>query len=299
VTMYGVWRKFRTGSPQLSAGSEGRSTKTALPRMSSALVINDTLAVNYDCVGTVPAIESPQYSFVAPTLADSSAGDHAVTEFVVTAHTVKPSAFFISFPDSGYSIDNLPPLAPVMAGFWPGPDSSWTIHWQPASEQAHDFMNYVIYRSTVSDFIPDEATKLADVHDTIYVDADVHDGSAYYYAITARDLAGNESAPATVSVLVNTLASGEGLPTECVLLQNYPNPFNPLTIVDYRLSIRGKVRLSVFDLLGREVAVLRDEEMPAGRYSVEWNASGISSGVYLYRLQAGGVVQTRRMVLLR
>jgi hypothetical protein len=88
-------------------------------------------------------------------------------------------------------------------------------------------------------------------------------------------------------------------PTAFRLGQNYPNPFNPSTIIHYQLSMDNYVSLVVYDLLGREVAVLVNEEKPAGSYSVTFDASGLSSGVYLYRLSAGEFVRTRKMVLVR
>jgi subtilisin-like proprotein convertase family protein len=89
------------------------------------------------------------------------------------------------------------------------------------------------------------------------------------------------------------------LPEQPRLLQNYPNPFNPRTVVRYQLSVASPVRLAVYDLLGREVAVLVDERKDAGSYNVSFDASGLASGVYFYRIQAGDFIQTRRMILLK
>jgi glucuronoarabinoxylan endo-1,4-beta-xylanase len=81
--------------------------------------------------------------------------------------------------------------------------------------------------------------------------------------------------------------------------QNYPNPFNPTTVVKYQLPVAGDVRLGVYDLLGREVAVLVNERKMAGTYEVRFDASGLSSGVYVYRLTSGVIAQSRRMVVLK
>ncbi len=83
------------------------------------------------------------------------------------------------------------------------------------------------------------------------------------------------------------------------LTQNYPNPFNPSTRIVYQIPDAGNVSLKVYDLLGNEVAVLADEYKPAGRYETEFGARNLSSGVYLYRLQAGSFIQTRKMILLK
>jgi hypothetical protein len=105
-----------------------------------------------------------------------------------------------------------------------------------------------------------------------------------------------------------------GLPSKCALQQNYPNPFNPTTNIRYSVGVIGlpagqaggqwpvtgsHVRIAVYDLLGRELAVLLDGQKPAGTYQVEFDGCRLSSGVYFYRLTAGDYVETKRMMLLR
>jgi hypothetical protein len=89
------------------------------------------------------------------------------------------------------------------------------------------------------------------------------------------------------------------LPHDFSLFQNYPNPFNPGTTITYELPRTSHVTLSVYDVLGREVATLLNEEKSAGAYTVQWDASGVSSGVYFYRLKAGDFNQTKRMMIVR
>ena len=84
-----------------------------------------------------------------------------------------------------------------------------------------------------------------------------------------------------------------------MLSQNFPNPFNPSTAIRYSLPGRSHVTLTVFNTLGQQVAQLVDGEVDAGYHEVKFDASGLSSGVYLYRMQAGGFVATRRLVQLR
>jgi len=90
-----------------------------------------------------------------------------------------------------------------------------------------------------------------------------------------------------------------GLPREIRLEQNYPNPFNPTTVIRYQLPAGGDVRLSVSDLLGREVAVLVNETKAAGSYDVRFDGKKLSSGVYLCRLTAGQYAGTRKMILVK
>ncbi|MBK9096606.1 MAG: T9SS type A sorting domain-containing protein [bacterium] len=89
------------------------------------------------------------------------------------------------------------------------------------------------------------------------------------------------------------------IPDTYVLYQSYPNPFNPTTTIKYSLPNSDVVSLKVFDILGREVAVLVNEYKPSGTYAAEFNASEFASGVYFYRLQSGNFVQTKKMVLIK
>jgi hypothetical protein len=83
------------------------------------------------------------------------------------------------------------------------------------------------------------------------------------------------------------------------LSQNYPNPFNPTTQIKFSVPRESQVTLKVYDILGNEIATLVNEKRPQGYYEVEFSAAGLSSGVYLYRLQAGSFIQTKKMILLK
>ncbi|QOJ30418.1 MAG: T9SS type A sorting domain-containing protein [Ignavibacteriales bacterium] len=83
------------------------------------------------------------------------------------------------------------------------------------------------------------------------------------------------------------------------LAQNYPNPFNPATTIKYSIQKAGLVTLRVYDMLGREVATLVDQEQNAGVYSVQFNASGLASGIYLYKLESGSFTKTNKLMLIK
>jgi hypothetical protein len=88
-------------------------------------------------------------------------------------------------------------------------------------------------------------------------------------------------------------------PVEFALEQNYPNPFNPKTKINYSIPEAGNVELKVYDILGNEVADLVNQEMVPGNYTANFNASALASGVYIYRLQTGSLVQTRKMIFMK
>ncbi len=88
-------------------------------------------------------------------------------------------------------------------------------------------------------------------------------------------------------------------PADFALEQNYPNPFNPTTVIAYQLPVASEVSLKVYDMLGRQVATLVNQRQVAGRYQASFNAAGLSSGVYFYRLQASSFTKTMKMMLVK
>jgi hypothetical protein len=93
--------------------------------------------------------------------------------------------------------------------------------------------------------------------------------------------------------------SHNSIPEKYSLEQNYPNPFNPVTKIEFSIAKAGPVRILVYDILGREVASLVNNDMKAGKYSVDFNASDLSSGVYFYRLTSGDFSDVKKMVVLK
>ena len=89
------------------------------------------------------------------------------------------------------------------------------------------------------------------------------------------------------------------LPGSFILSQNYPNPFNPVTRIKYSVPVQSSVKLILYDVLGKEVKTIVNEVKPAGEYIYDLNASGLSSGVYFYKLVADGFIDTKRMILLK
>jgi flagellar assembly factor FliW len=98
---------------------------------------------------------------------------------------------------------------------------------------------------------------------------------------------------------VVTSIKEEYIPIEFSLSQNYPNPFNPTTKIEYSIPKAGLVRLKVYNLLGREVAAIVNQSQAAGKYSVNFNAGLLSSGLYFYKIQVGNYFLIKKMLLMK
>ena len=107
------------------------------------------------------------------------------------------------------------------------------------------------------------------------------------YQITASD------------IVLNSEQIQKLQPEKFILYQNYPNPFNPITSIEYQLPIDSKVSLTVYNILGEQITTLVNEKQSAGVYTLKFDASKLSSGIYIYRLKAGTFTQTKKMILLR
>jgi hypothetical protein len=123
-------------------------------------------------------------------------------------------------------------------------------------------------------------------------------GGTWMYRIMEMDLNGSTYYSETAST---TLLAVESDPVvrAYALEQNFPNPFNPTTTIQYALPATASVNLTVFNVLGQEAATLVNETKPAGTYTVRFDGSGLSSGLYFYRLQAGTFVEMKKLILLR
>lgn len=140
--------------------------------------------------------------------------------------------------------------------------------------------------------------------------ADYYDSEYRIYA-EVFDQSGNSTIDSMDVYFKNGISSVDGkiFPDEFILYQNYPNPFNPATNIQYAIGSRQFVTLKVYDVLGNEIAILVNEEKPAGSYEVKFSAIGglnsdgdtysLSSGIYFYRISAGSLTQVRKMMLLR
>lgn len=129
-----------------------------------------------------------------------------------------------------------------------------------------------------------------------------------YFGIKAGCGWGGETLEVTIDdvSLVELADSGtrvenesSGTPYEFVLCQNYPNPFNPSTIITYTIAKSGNVRLTVYDVLGREIESLVNRIQQPGQYTVQWSPEGLANGVYVYKLESGGFVDVKKLLYIK
>jgi hypothetical protein len=291
VTHYVVWR--RVDDDAAIAGrtvlpwDRWRTSEKAAPAL---LAANGEV---WEPVGPqVPAMMWQEYASVVPTIIDGTAAGFSV--FFVSSHTASPQDFRSSYPDSGYSEDNLAPLPPVgVAKMDVG--EGVEVDWQPNEEE--DLHSYRIYRSTVRDFAPRLDLLVGETGGPSWSSTE---GAGQFYRVTAVDFTGNESE----AVLAGGISPAGQVPARGVTLhQNVPNPFNPSTKLAFEMGRPGSARLAIYDVSGRLVRTLVDRHLGEGRHEFRWDGRdgqgrGTSAGVYLYRLTTPDGDLTRRMVLV-
>ncbi len=142
-----------------------------------------------------------------------------------------------------------------------------------------------------------------------YIDGDVNDATIWYNLSlihTQQLIAAGVIPLSTPNIMYkpDSVQQNGSLPGEFALSQNRPNPFNPVTTINYTVPVPGRISVEVFNLLGRKVRTLVNDTKSAGSYRIEWNGRDdadqpVSSGVYFYRLKAGDIVQTKKMLLIK
>jgi len=188
-------------------------------------------------------------------------------------------------------------------------DNGITLHWITESEINN--LGFILDRRTptidwieIASFVTDtELQGQGSVsHQTIYTYSDntVTDDETYDYRIADVDYDGNKEYHSLQLMGI----SPASLPITYVLHQNYPNPFNPITTLSYDLPEDALVNITIYDMMGRQVKTLINDQQTAGYRSVQWNGTNnigqpVSAGLYLYTIQAGDYSQTRKMVLLK
>ncbi len=271
IGSYWLWRQVpaTTAARAVSAGARWRAPgddATALATRGTRVFTDDPTAPQYawEFLAAPPANSHPGYSYVASTLVDSTAGHNPCVVFMVEAHAAGNAAFWASAVDSGYSVDNLAPAVPTpfygsySAG---GTQMTWGANGEP------DLAGYRLYRGLGTDWAPGPVNLIATLTSTGYTDPA---RSPYAYNLTATDVHGNESAPATLIPSGTTDVSGH-VPAALELALGGTNPSRGGAMIRLGVPRAGGVRLGIFDAQGRQVRAVADRTFEPGRYTLAWD----------------------------
>ena len=304
VKQYGVWRMddspVSKSIPTVNSFDEIANTLKEIKAGDRFKIAGEV----WTFVGWSPVSGLDKYSLIVPTLFDSTITTGMYwSKFKVSGHSSDFSLQVWSNVDSGYSIDNLVPHAPLAFSAKGGP-LTVQLSWEPPPDP--DVNYYAIYRGTTPDFDYESIPPIATTTETFYNDSDLGNESLFYYFLRAYDFSGNKGKTTSLVVEWLDVKDNKELPVEFALYQNYPNPFNPSTVIRYELPVESKITIRVYNLLGQIIATIADGVEHAGYGSIEWNPSNITSGLYYYRFDAVGVndpsnnfSQMRRMIFLK
>jgi hypothetical protein len=309
VTSYWIWRDVPTSLAEArvargahwvdDAASAAATTRSARPGMlyrRGATTASTAYAWEY--VDSQPANTFPQYSYVASTTSDSMPGQVRYTRFMVEALDVGGLAFWDSAPDSGYSVDNLPPAvpSPFTAHYQSGVTA---LAWGPNHEG--DLAGYRLYRGATAGFVPGPSNRISNQPNPGYSDV-APTGS--WYKLSAYDIHGNESGYAVLGPSGILAVDGPGLPTELAL--DVTSAIPSRGPVGLRLALPGSetVRLEIYDASGRRVRELAAGVYGAGFHDLPWDTRddaghALASGLYFARLDTPGRTLTRRIALVK
>jgi hypothetical protein len=287
IDSYTIWRQV-PASAALAAVARGASWvgegSGVTPGVRTALRTTVVGAQIYywELVGSQIAHGFPGYSYTAATTADSVPGSNPYTLFMVETEKSSTGEYWQSDPDSGYSVDNLPPgpPAPVAAAYTSG---ATHLHWGANAEP--DFAIYRVYRGATAGFVPGPGNRIASQPDTGFVDVGA---AGSYYKISAVDIHGNESVFALITP-AGTTGVGPVAPVALTLEGARPNPARGGDLrVSFALPSNAAARLEVFDTSGRRLV---DREV--GSFGAGWHLIDVSEGrrfapgAYWIRLSQG------------
>jgi hypothetical protein len=237
ISSYSIFRGMRpsaaganaiplSSNQYLSMKKEGTLSSNHYLKGPSTQSVTDT--IYWQWIDDVSARKLSNYVYAAPTLADSTPQGIPTEYFMVTSNLYY-SGSWLSAPDSGYSVDNIPPLGPTAVAAQPSGLSSLRITWNPDKVDP-DVAGYEVHRSTSAGFTPSSGTLLASVRDTSYVDGSPVGGSTNYYRIVTVDIHGNRSTPSPQA------ASGTQTSQQVSLIDGWNMVSVPLVVSNYGLG---------------------------------------------------------------
>jgi hypothetical protein len=301
VDLYRLWRQVPVasiGAVRLAAARAfDESANEGEPIGTVRLAASATADYAWELVTTQVANAFPSYSLTVGTVSDSTSGGPANTSYMVEARYSGGGVGWASPPDSGHSVDNLPPATPspftgsVMGG------ASTQLTWGANSES--DLAGYELHRGASVGFVPGPGNLIASTAGTNFLDSgEVGD----FYKLAAVDSHGNRSGYALVTPSGTLDVTGERVPVALALDVVSANPARDGATFRYALPAAGSARLELFDLHGRLVREWVPGERGPGEYLEPWDGrerSGTiaASGVYFVRLRFAGRQLHRRVVL--
>ena len=281
IAKYTVWRRI-----------DALSALTSSTRVAQPMGVLAYPPGSWDFVTEVPARGEASYSTVVPTLADSNSTGMHLSVFFVSAVTADPYVFYDSAPDSGYSVDNMPPVtpAPFTGAYAAG---ATNLHWGENTEA--DLWYYAVHRGSSADFVPGPTNLIANQADTGYVDVGP---AGSFYKLAAVDINGNISGYALLTP-AETVGAPTGVSFAFALEAVRPNPTTgEAMVVRFTLPTAMPARLDLIDVSGRRV--VQRQFTAAGQHTVNlaerWR---LPAGLYFVRLAQGSNSRSTRVVVVQ
>jgi hypothetical protein len=296
ITQYWIWRQVPVQSAQAALATGAKLVDDGPAAAASAgrsfrMTIEAAQVYYWEYVGSQPAHGFPAYSYTASTLSDSVSGSNPYTLFMVEAEKTSTGEYWSSDPDSGYSVDNLGPLAPasLIGNYAVG---ATHLHW--ARNVELDLADYRIYRGNSAAFVPDPSNLIATPPDTGYADAGP---AGSYYKVSAVDVHGNESG---FSLLSPTMTTDVGPAAVSFALSRLPNPVTGGRLaVTFSLPSDAHATLELIDVRGRVLARREVGTLGTGSHSIALvEGHSLSAGLYFVRLTQGHQVARERVTVL-
>jgi hypothetical protein len=290
LAAYDIYRSA-PGSAAQTAARQGARVLTSFAELPApgertfVLAPDGTQLYAWEYLATIPVTHFLDvYGYIASTTGDSIAGSNPLTAFMVVGRNSTGTMFWLSPPDSGYSVDNLaPPVTTPFTGQYAS--GTATLHW--GANSAADLAGYRLYRGSTADFEPGPDNLTVTQPDTGYVDAA---GAPCYYKLTAVDIHGNEGPAATLLPSGTVAVPGPTLPRAVFLAPPAPNPAHGAATLRFGLPRQARVELALYDQQGRCVRSLVTGALPAGEQTLTWDGcdeSGraLPAGLYFVRLE--------------
>ena len=302
IKQYEVWRsippaaaeaRMKAGAPIASVGERS----SLVPGRSLRTTGFGAQVIAWEYVGAEPAHRLAAYSYDVPTTSDSIGAGNPLTQLMVIADDNDNYSFWMSASAAGYSVDNLPPVAPApfTAAYLAG---ATHLHWGENSEA--DLAGYRLYRGSSSGFVPGPGNLIAAKPDTGFADTGP---AGSWYKLSAIDIHGNESLFALLGPN-GTLDAGSTFPSVVVFQKPRPNPATGPTTLNYVLPHEAHVLFAVYDAVGRRVRTFADGTQPLGEHWFTWDlrddtGHALGAGLYFATLDVEGHRITRRIATLK